>query len=891
MKEKEEDEPTPPKTPPTEANNKHRSKSLKTSSDGRVLTNPTSPRTPRSIRTFLEKLGKRNSLALPESPIGKRGEKMNDLEETVALESPPPPEEVNEKEITLKGFHKYKAASLDSIPLGEKKTTENEEREEEREEGEEREEREERGEKEGQTTPEARISPRTPDASPSRNHRLMKFLPHLDERSVNIANIVCMNQGTRSFFDSIDVSESAASLSVKDGEGNTVLHYASMLGQVELVRHLINKGVKVNEPNNKGITALHFSVCKTSPLHTMTAELLLNSGAKVNARTNDNETPLHYAVVRGRSIGKSTNGNMFSTLLLTKWKVDPSVRDSSAGRTPLHYAAQFNYYHICNVILERSRNIIDIRDDKGYTALHIAAAYGNLEVSRLLLLRGASIHILTEDHLTPLHLACKFMKPRIVDLLMVNIEAQSRTRNVVFSVLDKRDKRGFSAAHYAAIRFPDFLNLKDHLGLTPCLWALSKGNKSCLLYLISKDQSMLSLIDRDNLFPFSIELSVAIKNPEFSDLKVYVEGTLVPAHRIVLYRCFRTQIKDDEPVQTLELDPRIKMDPFMDLCSYLYTGRVPTGDAQLRGLLEVSNILQFGLLRQICETALLSKGKLLRVSTLPQYLGTILDKGIFVDIEVTVERKKFRLHQFVLAFRCKYLYDQLKKNGKKVEDNTLDSKLRSASNSSVNQNSIDSYSSSENIRYDFLNEQNNHRSPGVTLELLEVTRLSFACIVDFLYTDVVRRIESLIPEDLKNLHRTAIQFGLPRLARKCELYLYERINDGNCVDIYHLADEKTMPTLHRGCVDFIASDYKRTLKSRGLEGLSGSQHDELRKRYKEMKKEGTTLEPNAGSKKKGKGKVPEPERPTPDQFFARRAPLGAMPPMRPTLERRNSLKW
>lgn len=39
------------------------------------------------------------------------------------METSPPPEEVNEKEVTLKGFHKYKAASLDSIPIGEKVIT------------------------------------------------------------------------------------------------------------------------------------------------------------------------------------------------------------------------------------------------------------------------------------------------------------------------------------------------------------------------------------------------------------------------------------------------------------------------------------------------------------------------------------------------------------------------------------------------------------------------------------------------------------------------------------------------------------------------------------------------------------------------------------------------
>ena len=129
--------------------------------------------------------------------------------------------------------------------------------------------------------------------------------------------MVAINEANKIFFQSILVSESKESkkehekekeilqlnvnTALKDETGNSVLHMACLLAQLDLVLFLIRKGLlftrfllnilgaKVNEPNNKGCTPLHYACSKGSMLHVRCAELCLMNGAKVNSKNHLNE--------------------------------------------------------------------------------------------------------------------------------------------------------------------------------------------------------------------------------------------------------------------------------------------------------------------------------------------------------------------------------------------------------------------------------------------------------------------------------------------------------------------------------------------------------------------------------------------------------------------------
>jgi len=57
---------------------------------------------------------------------------------------------------------------------------------------------------------------------------------------------------------------------------------------------------------------------------------------------------------------------------------------------------------------------------KGFSALHIAAKYGNAEMVRLLLERRVDVNTLGKHHLTALHVATHYKHPNVAALLLDN---------------------------------------------------------------------------------------------------------------------------------------------------------------------------------------------------------------------------------------------------------------------------------------------------------------------------------------------------------------------------------------------------------------------------------------------------------------------------------------
>ena len=97
--------------------------------------------------------------------------------------------------------------------------------------------------------------------------------------------------------------EQGADLEAKDpGTGASVLHYAVMRGNPEILQLLINKGVDVNSRTKNGTTPLHTAVLYN---RYEVAEMLLNKGADVDAKSSSGATPLAIATTaRNRDIAE-----------------------------------------------------------------------------------------------------------------------------------------------------------------------------------------------------------------------------------------------------------------------------------------------------------------------------------------------------------------------------------------------------------------------------------------------------------------------------------------------------------------------------------------------------------------------------------------------------------
>lgn len=90
----------------------------------------------------------------------------------------------------------------------------------------------------------------------------------------------------------INVSD-RQNINVCNGEGYTALHIASLHGQVDIVKLLLNNGAIPNIVTRKGLTPLHLA-CQTGRLEIV--KLLLQcKGSQVNAQDVKGNTALHYA--------------------------------------------------------------------------------------------------------------------------------------------------------------------------------------------------------------------------------------------------------------------------------------------------------------------------------------------------------------------------------------------------------------------------------------------------------------------------------------------------------------------------------------------------------------------------------------------------------------------
>uniref|UniRef100_A0A673I279 Ankyrin-3-like n=1 Tax=Sinocyclocheilus rhinocerous TaxID=307959 RepID=A0A673I279_9TELE len=242
-------------------------------------------------------------------------------------------------------------------------------------------------------------------------------------------------------------------------KGNTALHIASLAGQTEVVRELVTNGANVNAQSQNGFTPLYMAAQEN---HQDVVRFLLENNSSQSIATEDGFTPLAVALQQGH--------DQVVSLLLendTKGKV----------RLPaLHIAARKDDTKSAALLLQNDHNA-DVESkvclkDSGFTPLHIAAHYGNINVATLLLNRGAAVDFMARNDITPLHVAAKRGNGNMVKLLLdrgakidaktkdgltpLHCGARSGHEQVVEMLLDRgapilsKTKNGLSPLHMAA---------------------------------------------------------------------------------------------------------------------------------------------------------------------------------------------------------------------------------------------------------------------------------------------------------------------------------------------------------------------------------------------------------------------------------------------------------
>jgi len=199
------------------------------------------------------------------------------------------------------------------------------------------------------------------------------------------------------------------------------LQEAAAIGDVELVRSLLDKGVGVDSwDDSLKKTALQRAAMSG---HKDVVELLLAKGARIDAQEGwPGGTSLDYAAENGHK--------EIAELLIAKGAdVNATRRGYPVGNTPLHSAVRAGHKDVVELLIAKGADV-NAKNDEGQTPLDIAMIRNRTNIAELLEARGADVS---------LHVAAR-------------VGALAKVKSLIEEVADinAKDASGQTALHYAA---------------------------------------------------------------------------------------------------------------------------------------------------------------------------------------------------------------------------------------------------------------------------------------------------------------------------------------------------------------------------------------------------------------------------------------------------------
>ncbi|XP_067875797.1 protein phosphatase 1 regulatory subunit 12C-like isoform X2 [Heterodontus francisci] len=220
--------------------------------------------------------------------------------------------------------------------------------------------------------------------------------------------------------DAEEMLRGGADVNCANTDGISALHQACIDENLEMVEFLLAHNANVDQSDNEGWTPLHVAAsCGYSEI----VECLINHGANIAAVNSDGQLPIDLA-----------EEDYMETLLqdnITKQGIDVESARREEEDLMLQHARQWL----------NSGKIEEVSHPKsGANAVHVAAAKGYIEVMRLLLQAGFSVHARDKDGWTPLHAAAHWGMEDSCRLLVehfCDMEALNNSGQTPFDVADE----------------------------------------------------------------------------------------------------------------------------------------------------------------------------------------------------------------------------------------------------------------------------------------------------------------------------------------------------------------------------------------------------------------------------------------------------------------------
>lgn len=147
-----------------------------------------------------------------------------------------------------------------------------------------------------------------------------------------------------------------------DSMKDTPLHWASIKNQTDTISLLLANGADTKLTNSDGNTVLHYAAMYGD---VNTVNVLLEADSSLaSVENNEGITPIYYAIV--------VSDNDILSSIITNGQIDINKKDS-LGYTPLHYATNYGNMEAVVLLVEEFNADKTIVNDDNFTASDIAA--------------------------------------------------------------------------------------------------------------------------------------------------------------------------------------------------------------------------------------------------------------------------------------------------------------------------------------------------------------------------------------------------------------------------------------------------------------------------------------------------------------------------------------
>jgi ankyrin repeat protein len=256
--------------------------------------------------------------------------------------------------------------------------------------------------------------------------------------------------------------------------GSLPLHFAAQGGNLEMVKLLLPQTTEgVNVEGDEGSTPLFFAA-ESGKANVV--EYLLNNGADANIPDAGKRVPLHVA---------AQAGDLESVKLLLPKTTDGINVKENYDYTPLFFAAESGKANVVEYLLNNGADA-NIPDAGKRVPLHVAAQTGDMESVKLLLPKTTGgINFKGNDNYTPLFFAAESSKANVVKYLLDN-GADANIDCYGDLPLHVAVQAGdLESAKLLLPKTKGGMNVKGDWDMTPLFFAAQKGKANIVEYLLN----------------------------------------------------------------------------------------------------------------------------------------------------------------------------------------------------------------------------------------------------------------------------------------------------------------------------------------------------------------------------------------------------------------------